>query len=328
MIGLSRPHHAVARRDGPRGAEMERAGLHAPAAHRRRHHQQGAHGGEDRPGLLGPGGARARRLAGGGRRCRSCAARTARPAFDAENRVEQERLRKAHRERAGERPLLTLEEARRRRTPLDWSGYVPPRAVLPRRARRLGVPLGDLVPFIDWSPFFHTWELRGHVSEDLRAPGLGREGARALRRRAAAARRDRGRGGLQAARRLRLLPGGGGGRRHRGLRGRRAPPAARHLPHAAPAERQGRGRARPGLADFVAPRDLGLQDFLGAFAVTTGLAIEKVAGRFEADHDDYSSIMVKALADRLAEALAEWLHQQARERLGLRPRREASPSTS
>ena len=75
------------------------------------------------------------------------------------------------------------------------------------------------------------------------------------------------------------------------------------------------------LADFVAPLESGRQDYLGAFAVTTGHGLDELVRKFEKDHDDYNAIMAKALADRLAEAFAELLHEQARKRLGLRPRR-------
>ena len=93
--------------------------------------------------------------------------------------------------------------------------------------------------------------------------------------------------------------------------------AARHRPLATfhmLRQQSDKGEKEPdqSLADFVAPADLGIQDFLGAFAVTTGLSIEKVLRPYEADHDDYGAIMVKALADRLAEAFAEWLHRKAR----------------
>ena len=76
------------------------------------------------------------------------------------------------------------------------------------------------------------------------------------------------------------------------------------------------GEPEYALADFIAPRESGLADYLGAFAVTAGIGAAELAGRFEKAHDDYNAIMVKALADRLAEALAEWLHKQARDAWG------------
>ena len=92
-------------------------------------------------------------------------------------------------------------------------------------------------------------------------------------------------------------------------------------------EREGQTSFRS-LADYIAPRESGLADYLGAFAVTTGIGIEPLVAEFERDHDDYNSIMTKALADRLAEAFAEMLHQRARARLGLRPRRSGSRTTT
>ncbi len=87
------------------------------------------------------------------------------------------------------------------------------------------------------------------------------------------------------------------------------------------------GRPNRSLADFIAPRESGVPDYLGMFAVTAGLGADDLVRRFERDHDDYNAIMVKALADRLAEAFAEYLHAQAPQRLGLRRERSAFAAT-
>jgi 5-methyltetrahydrofolate--homocysteine methyltransferase len=173
-------------------------------------------------------------------------------------------------------------------------------------------PLAELLPYIDWSPFFHVWELRGvwpRILDDPRHGEAARElhgNAQRLLDRIVAERWLRAKAvyGFFAANaedddivlftddsrsseRVRL-----------------------------PTLRQQRVRRddQPllALADYVAPRDSGLSDYIGAFAVTAGIGAEEVAARFEREHDDYNAIMVKALADRLAEALAEKLHQQAR----------------
>ena len=232
--------------------------------------------------------------------------------LDQENRREQERLRREHQARRSERPLLPLEEARRRRTRVDWSGYEPPRPSFHGVRILDPVPLADLVPYVDWTPFFAAWELRGTYPRIFEHPEWGAR-ARELHD--------------DALRMLSRLVGEGG------LAGRAAHgffPASAvgdDVEIYADESRQGllgtlhtlrqqadKGEEEPdqALADFVAPRESGLGDWLGVFAVTAGIGAEELAARHVREHDDYAAIMVKALADRLAEALAEWLHQRAR----------------
>ncbi len=233
------------------------------------------------------------------------------PTFIEENRHEQERQRRLHRERAGARPLLTLEEARKRRTKVDWTGYAPPRPSF-TGIREVSVPLDVLVGLIDWSPFFTTWELVGTYPKIFEHPRWGTrarelyDDARRMLDSLVSARAIEARGVYA------FYPAAGVGddievyaddRRERPL-------ATFHMLR----QQSDKGEAEPDqcLADFVAPRETGLRDYIGAFAVTTGLGIEKPLAFYEADHDDYGAIMVKALADRLAEAFAEWLHRRAR----------------
>jgi 5-methyltetrahydrofolate--homocysteine methyltransferase len=224
-------------------------------------------------------------------------------------RTDQQRLRDAHADR-GPRKLVGISDARARRPELDWRA-APPRPSF-TGVRHIEVPIADLVPYVDWTFFFSAWELRGRFPAILDHPDIG-----------PAARELFGHGRelldhLIADGRLRA----------RGTYGfwpsasdgddivlfadeDRAGELARF-----PMLRQQRdwGDDRPMhcLADFVAPRDTGVPDWVGGFAVTAGLGADQIAAEFEAAHDDYSSIMVKALADRLAEAFAEFLHARAR----------------
>jgi 5-methyltetrahydrofolate--homocysteine methyltransferase len=231
--------------------------------------------------------------------------------FASENRREQERLRREHESRKAGRTLLGLEEARRRRTPIDWKGYEPPRPSF-TGPRALEIPLADLVAYIDWSPFFHTWELKGtypRIFENetwgARARELFDDAQRLLgeivERRLLTARAVYG-----------FFPANSVGDDVEVY----ADETRRRVLTVFPTLRQqsDKGESEPdqALADFVAPRDTGLSDYLGGFAVTAGIGIEALVERFERDHDDYGAITAKALADRLAEALAEWLHQRAR----------------
>jgi 5-methyltetrahydrofolate--homocysteine methyltransferase len=235
-----------------------------------------------------------------------------RAGFDAENRREQERLRQEHGARRTEKPLLPLAEARRRRTPIDWAGYEPPQPAFFGARELPDVPLRDLVPYIDWTPFFSAWELRGTYPRIFENPEWGTK-ARELFDDAQAMLKSLLEGGeLRARATYGFFPASAVGDdvevyadgSRSGLLG-----SLHTLRQQAD---KGEGEPAQALADFVAPRETGLRDWVGAFALTAGVGAEALATRHEKAHDDYASIMVKALADRLAEALAEWLHRKAR----------------
>ena len=225
--------------------EMERAGLHDAAADRRRDHQPGAHRG-----------ARSRRPTGGpvvhvldasravGTVGRAAQPRDASRRSIAENRAEQERLRREHAaRRVASGACSTLEEARRRRHADRLAGLRAAAARASSGVRVLErVPLGEIVPYIDWTPFFTVWELRGRFPRIFDDPEWG-AGPRAVRRRAGAARAAIAERAAPARAVLRLLPGQRRGRRHRGLRRRRRVRVLTTLPHAAPAVGQRRRRA-------------------------------------------------------------------------------------
>jgi 5-methyltetrahydrofolate--homocysteine methyltransferase len=235
-----------------------------------------------------------------------------RPAFDAENRREQERLRKEHDARRSERSLLTIEEARRRRTAVEWAAYEPPQPAFEGARELEEVPLADLVPYIDWTPFFSAWELRGTHPRIFENPDWGSKARELFDDAQAMLKTILGEGRLAARAVYGFFPANAVGddievyadERRSGLLG------TLHTLR----QQSDKGEREPAqaLSDFVAPRDSGLRDWIGAFAVTAGLGAEDIVAGHERGHDDYAAIMVKALADRLAEALAEWLHQKAR----------------
>jgi 5-methyltetrahydrofolate--homocysteine methyltransferase len=233
-------------------------------------------------------------------------------AFVEENRREQERLRREHEGRRAEKPLLSLEEARRRRPAIDWARYDPPRPCF-QGARTLDdVPLRDLVPYVDWTPFFAAWELRGTYPRIFENPEWGARAREVFDDAQALLGQLVADGTLRARAAYGFYPANAVGddievyaaEDRAGLR------AVVHTLR----QQSDRGEGEPdhALADFVAPRESGRADWIGAFAVTAGLGAEELAERFAREHDDYAAIMVKALADRLAEALAEWLHERAR----------------
>jgi len=206
----------------------------------------------------------------------------------------------------------TLAEARANRCPIDWQSYTPPPPSFTGRKQFDDYPLTELVEFIDWGPFFHTWDLAGSFPRILDDETVG------------AAARDLFADAKEMLRRI---------VDERWLQARavigfwpaasvtddivvyadddaREPLATFHTLRQQ--MDRGAGRANLALADFIAPRESGLKDYLGAFAVSTGFGLDEVVAGFESAHDDYSAIMAKALADRLAEAFAERMHQRVR----------------
>ncbi len=230
-------------------------------------------------------------------------------------RAEYEEIRRERGARRAGEQRLALADARANRLRLDWTAQVPP---LPSF---LGVrtfpdyPLAELVERIDWGPFFTTWELRGAYPAILDDPIVG-PAARDLHGDALAL-LDR----IVADRSLRadavvgFWPANAVGDDIVVWRDteRAEPRATFRTLRQQMAKRD--GRPNLALADFVAPRESGVEDFVGAFAVTAGHGIDALVARFEAAHDDYSAIMAKALADRLAEAFAERLHERVRREL-------------
>ncbi len=235
--------------------------------------------------------------------------------FVSRNVLDQESLRDRHQSRA-RAPLLPLEEARENRLRLDWKDYRPPAPEKAGEIRVLESPIEELRDYIDWTPFFHAWELRGRYPAILEDPVMG-ERARELHQDALAMLDRIDQEGLLVPRSIHglfpacsegddLLVFADSGRRKALAR------------FQALRQQQARADGKPNLclSDFVAPAGSGREDFLGVFALTAGLGLESLCARYEADQDDYSSILAKAVADRLAEALAERLHYLARRQWG------------
>ncbi len=277
-------------------------------------------------------------------------------AFDERTRADYARLREEHAAKSREKKLISIEEARRNRTPIDWTGYIPPKpeflgtrvyftdlgsagcqpavagslpatseepptqAEVSRQAAETGrlaacapqnktITLDDLIPYIDWSPFFHTWELRGRYPAIFDDPTVGPQ-ARELF--------DDAQKLLDRIRAEKLLTA-------RGVfsfwpakaigddveiytdETRRERLATFHFLRQQ--MKKPSNQFNHCLADYIAPDSI---DYLGGFAVTGGIGADELAKIFAADHDDYNAILTKALADRLAEAFAEFLHREAR----------------
>ncbi|MCB9869088.1 MAG: hypothetical protein H6837_04470 [Planctomycetes bacterium] len=235
--------------------------------------------------------------------------------FDGENRQLQEGLRELHRQRV-ESPLIPYEAAKRRRYHIDWAERELAKPLFLGRRVVEDLRLESIVPYIDWTFFFVAWELNGRYPEILDHPTYGKA-ARELF--------ANGQELLGEIVRDKLL-------QPRAVRGYW--PANSHgddivmftdetrttelLRFNMLRQQRTSSESAPArcLADFVAPIDSGRADYLGAFAVTTGIGAEALAKRYEAAGDDYNAILVRALADRLAEALAELLHKRSRAEWG------------
>jgi len=210
-------------------------------------------------------------------------------------------------------PQLSLSQARERKHRCDWTNYVPPRPSFTGTRVLEDVDLATLRTYIDWMPFFNAWEFHGKFPAILDDPTVGRaarplyEDANAMLDRIIAER------WLEARAVFGFFPASAVDDDDILVyeNESRQKPLVR-LCHMRQQRGKPSGMAQDCLADFVAPAGSGLDDYIGAFAVTAGIGIDEHVQRFEADHDDYSSIILKALADRLAEALAEYLHLRVR----------------
>ena len=216
-------------------------------------------------------------------------------------------IRETHLSGQTARKFLPLEKARANAPALDWANYTPP---VPEFTgiRTLEPPVEELLPYIDWTPYFRTWELSGKFPDILENPEARSvyDDAQALLQRIVDEKlfRPRGTYGFFPACRvgddveIRLEAG------HDTFHFLRQQMVKKD------------GTPNRCLADFIAPKESGLKDYIGAFAVTTGPAVVEMAERFKADHDDYNAILVQAVGDRLAEAFAEYIHKLARNAWG------------
>jgi 5-methyltetrahydrofolate--homocysteine methyltransferase len=247
--------------------------------------------------------------------CQNLVSDDAATKFIAEVTSEYERVREQHASKKGPE-LITLAEARANATRIDWTGYAPPRPKFLGRRQFRNYDLAMIAKYIDWGPFFQTWDLHGPFPQILADDVVGEharqvfaEGEKMLERIVA----ERW---LTANAAVAFFPANSVGedieiytddtRREvlftwHGLRQQTRKPVIDGMPN-----------PNQALADFIAPKAAGIADYLGAFAVTSGIGIEKREAAFLAKHDDYGAIMLKAIADRLAEAFAELMHERVR----------------
>ncbi len=235
-------------------------------------------------------------------------------AFVAQHRADYETIRRNH--GTTRQPLVDLDTARARRAPIVWRPEDLPRPDATAVHVLDDVSLATLREYIDWTPFFHTWELKGVYPRILDDDKYGPQArqifaeANALLDRIISERLIRARGVYG------LFPANAVGDDVELYTDERRTDVLTRLHFLRQQTDRGPDQPCRSLSDFVAPAGTGLADHVGAFAVTAGLGLRELCDRFRAEHDDYNAIMAEAVADRLAEAFAEYLHKQVRDEWG------------
>jgi 5-methyltetrahydrofolate--homocysteine methyltransferase len=247
--------------------------------------------------------------------CQTLTQPAQRAAFIARVNEEHARRREQHAAKKVKLPEVTLAAARANGRRLDWATYPAPAPRVPGVQRYDDYPLAELLGYIDWMPFFNAWEFSGRFPEILSDALVGEAASNLY----ADARRMLKT--LIAEKWLRvravvgLFPANARGDDVAIYASEARTEVATTLNFLRQQKGKPAGQAHECLADYVAPEDSGVRDYFGAFAVTAGVGIEEHIARFERAHDDYSAIMLKALADRLAEAAAEHFHERVRREL-------------
>jgi 5-methyltetrahydrofolate--homocysteine methyltransferase len=239
---------------------------------------------------------------------------TDRAPYVAEIRAEYDKARQAYLRSDQTKQRIAVEAARENRFAADWSSFDPVRPAAMGITRFATYDLAELVPYIDWTPFFQTWELKGRYPMILEDKKFGVEARKLLDDARAMLDRIVKEKWLTANAVVGFWPASAVGDDIEVYAedGRNSPVAVLHTLRQQIARDPGRDRAHTALADFIAPKDSGRQDYIGAFAVTTGIGEEAALEARISKTDDYGRIMLKALADRLAEAFAERIHERVR----------------
>ena len=245
--------------------------------------------------------------------CQQLVTPDTRAAYIADIKSDYEVKREQHRNKSAKTPQLSLAAARNKKFKIDWSTYTPPTPTFLGVRSYDAYPLEELVPYIDWMPFFNAWEFAGKFPDIMTDPVIGEaatglyEDAKRMLSQIVSEK------WLGARAVVGFFPADMVGDDDINVY---ADDSRRSVTFRLHHLRQQKGKAQDQaqlcLADFVAPAHNGRPDYIGAFAVTAGVGIDARVAAFEAAHDDYSSIMLKALADRLAEALAERMHERVR----------------
>ena len=224
--------------------------------------------------------------------------------------VEYEKVRSDFSNKRTVKQYLSLEKAREKKAVTNWNGYTPEKPAFLGIKSFSDYSLEEISRYIDWGPFFIAWEMHGKFPEILEDPVVGTEAKKLFADAKALLERIIKEKWLTAKAAIGIFPANSNGAETVLVNDDNGRPVS--LEFLRQQIKKAPGQPDLCLADFIAPADTGLQDYIGAFAVTAGIGIEPWLEKFKADHDDYNSIMLKALADRLAEAFAELMHERVR----------------
>ena len=225
---------------------------------------------------------------------------------------EYQKMREHRAQRTTKRKSFSLQQARDNCFKFDWASYTPPKPSFLGIKAFDNYSLDELVEYIDWTPFFHTWELAGKYPKILEDEVVGKEATKLFADAQAMLKQLLAEKWLQARAVIGFFPVNSVGDDIELYKDDTRSEVRTLLHHLRQQMEKPSDRPNRCLSDYVAPRASARADYIGAFAVTTGIGIDAHVARFEADHDDYNSIMLKALADRLAEAFAERMHERVR----------------
>ncbi len=230
--------------------------------------------------------------------------------YTSDIRSDYDAFRESFLSRSRDKNFLTIEQARKNKLQLEWNGYEPTK---PKRigAQIVDIELDVLLPYIDWTPFFRTWELHGKYPAILTDEVVGEQALAVFKDAQEMLDVILKEKKFKAKGIFGIFPANQINDDDIELTDENGKPLQTFLTLRQQAQKT-KGAPNMALSDFIAPKDLGKVDYMGAFCVTTGFGVDEWADEFRANLDDYNSIMVKALADRLAEAFAEYLHEKVR----------------
>jgi 5-methyltetrahydrofolate--homocysteine methyltransferase len=237
--------------------------------------------------------------------------------FIANTRTEYTKVREAHLANEAKKNRITVAAARSNPFKIDWKAYTPPKPTFMGPRAFPSYNLAELVPYIDWTPFFQTWELAGRYPQILSDNKVGAEAKKLFDDAQEMLKRLVAEKWLTANGVVGFWPANSVGDDIELFTGepRHTKLATLHTLRQQIARDPTRDRAHTALADFIAPKETGLPDYIGGFAVTTGIGEEEALKKYIKETDDYGRILLKALADRLAEAFAERMHERVRKEL-------------